>query len=304
MGEILSFKIMLMAFLLPLLAVSQVFTEKGRFGGRGSEPGKLSNPQAIAISKEKDVYVVDTGNHRIQLFKLSGEFIRSIGGFGFKDDQFDSPRDIWLDSIIDIYVADYNNRRVQRYDRNMNFLNSFYSNEAEDADFQFAEVASCVVSSQNDLFILDHDEYKIVKFKRDGTAERSFGRFESGQNELEYPEQMDLWGVDKLLVTDSGLDAVFMYDLFGTFIRKIESEMFQHPMGLDVDIQKNIYVADPEARKIFMIDNKLENITEINFRQNFKTPRDIAVQNTGNETLLYVIDGNEIVIGSLTTEKQ
>jgi len=290
--------------LFPFLLSAQVFIEKGRFGGSGSENGKFNNPLALAISKGKIVYVVDTDNHRIQLFDLSGSFIKSIGGFGFKDDQFDSPRDIWVDSIINIYVADYNNRRVQRYDRNMNFLNSFYSNEGEEADFQFAEVASCAVSSQNDLFILDHDEYKIIKFKRDGSAERSFGRFESGQNELEYPEQLEIWGVDKLLVTDSALDAVFIYDLFGTFIRKIESDLFEHPFGIEVDIHNNIYVADPEARKIFFIDSKLENVSEINFPQGFKTPRDIAVLISGNERTLYVIDGDEIVVGLMQTEKK
>ena len=138
-------------FFIPFLLSAQTFIEKGRFGGRGSENGKFNNPQAIAISRENIVYVVDTGNHRIQLFDLSGEFIKSIGGFGFKDDQFDTPRDIWVNSIINIYVADYNNQRIQRYDRNMNFLNSFYSNEGEEIDFQFAEVPSCAVTSQNDL---------------------------------------------------------------------------------------------------------------------------------------------------------
>lgn len=291
-------------FLFPLLLSAQIFVEKGRFGGGGSENGKFNNPQALAISKEKVLYVVDTGNHRIQLFKLSGEFIKSIGGFGFKDDQFDTPRDIWVNSIIDIYVSDYNNQRVQRYDRHMNFLNSFKNNEGEEIDFQFAEVPSCVVTSQNDFFILDHDEYKIIKFKRDGTAERSFGRFESGQNELDNPEQMELWGADKLLVTDSGLQSIFFYDLFGTFIQRINSDLFEQPVGIEVDNQKNIFIADPAARKIFLIDNKLENISEINFPQIFNTPRDIAVHIKENETLLYVIDGNEIVVGLLQTEKQ
>lgn len=288
----------------PILLFSQVFIEQGRFGGKGSENGKFNNPQAIAISKGKVLYVVDTGNHRIQLFDLSGEFIKSIGGFGFNDDQFDGPRDIWVDSIIDIYVADYNNRRVQRYDRNMNFLNSFYSNEGEEVEYQFAEVSSCVVTSQNDFFILDHDEYKVIKFKRDGSAERSFGRFESGHNELQYPEQMELWGADKLLVSDSGRKSLFVYDLFGTFIRKIGSNVFEHPQGIEVDNQKNIYVADPLAKKVFRVNNTLDNISEISFPAMFKTPRDIAVISSANGISLYVIDGNEIVVGLLQDKKQ
>ena len=105
-------------------------------------------------------------------------------------------------------------------------------------------------------------------------------------------------------MTDSALKTVFIYDLFGTFIQKIESDLFEHPMGMEVDIQDNIYVADPEARKIIFIDQKLENISEISFPQRFRSPRDIAVLTSARQRTLFVIDGDEIVVGQMQTEKQ
>jgi sugar lactone lactonase YvrE len=284
------------------LCFSQTFIELGRFGGQGKETGHFNNPLAIGISIENIVYVVDTGNHRIQLFDLKGHFIKSIGGFGFKDDQFDAPHDIWVKSLINIYVADYNNRRLQRYDRNMNFISSLKSNEGEDSDFQFFETASCAVSSQNDLFVLDHDEFKIIKFKRDGNAERSFGRFDSGAGELNTPEQIDFWGSDKLLVSDSGEAALMIFDLFGNFIQKIRFDEFKNPTGIGVDNNKNIYVADPAAGKLFYIKNDLSLLTQIDFPLGFKAPQDVAVITKDSKTLLFVIDENEIVIGSLDLE--
>jgi len=284
------------------ISFSQTFSELGRFGGPGKENGQFNTPHAISISNEKIVYVVDTGNHRIQLFDLKGNFIKSIGGFGFKDDQFDSPYDIWVNSLINIYVADYNNQRLQRYDRNMNFINSLTNNEGEDSDFQFFEVASCAVSSQNDLFVLDHDEFKIIKFKRDGKSERSFGRFDSGAGELDTPEQIDFWDVDKLLVSDSGLSVIVVFDLFGNFIQKIEFDQFNQPMGIDVDNNKNIYIADPAAGELFFVKNDLSAISKISFPAGFKAPQDVAVITSDNKTLLFVIDENEIVIGSLKYE--
>ncbi len=284
------------------MAFSQTFTELGRFGGSGKENGLLNNPRAISISSENIVYVVDTGNHRIQLFDTKGKFIKSIGGFGFNNDQFDEPYDIWVNSLINIYVADYNNRRLLRYDRNMNFINRLESNEGEDSEFQFFEVASCAVSSQNDLFILDHDEFKIIKFKRDGNAERSFGRFDSGNGELSRPEQIDLWGSDKLLVSDSEQAVLVIFDLFGNFIRKIEFEGFSQPAGIDVDNQKNIFVADPVAGDLFFINDDLSSVSKINFTTGFKAPQDIAVTTKENKTLLFVIDGNEVIIGTFLNE--
>ncbi len=281
---------------------SQTFTELGRFGSTGRESGKFNNPLAISISQENIIYVVDTGNHRIQLFDIKGRFIKSIGGFGFKNDQFDAPHDIWVNSVINIYVADYNNRRLQRYDRNMNFINSLKSNEGEDTDFQFFEVASCAVSSQNDLFVLDHDEFKIIKFNREGSAERSFGRFDSGAGELNRPQQIDFLGSDKLIVSDSGEAALLVFDLFGNFIQKIEFEGFKQPMGIDVDKNKNIYIADPGAGGLFYVTSDMNTISKINFPAGFKAPQDVAVYIKDNKTTLYVIDENEIVIGSFDYE--
>ena len=295
-------KIILFCLILTSFSFSQKFTELGRFGGPGKENGRFNNPLAVSLSMENMVYVVDTGNHRIQLFDLKGNFIRSIGGFGFKNDQFDAPHDIWVNSLINIYVADYNNRRLQRYDRNMNFLNSLKSNEGQDSDFQFLEVASCAVSSQNDLFVLDHDEFKIVKFNRDGNAERSFGRFDSGAGELDRPQQIDFWGADKLLVSDSGAAALFVFDLFGNFIQKIESDGFKRPMGIEVDNSKNIYVADPEAGSLFFIKSDLSTISKINFPNGFKAPQDVTVTTKDAKTLLFVIDKNEIIIGSFDSK--
>ena len=51
----------------------QYFTANGSFlgkwGKRGTGPGELKNPRAIAVSRDgKRVYVADSGNNRIQYF--------------------------------------------------------------------------------------------------------------------------------------------------------------------------------------------------------------------------------------------
>jgi len=294
------FYFLLLILIFPLY--SQTLIEVGRFGGQGSGNGLFNNPLAISISKENIVYVVDTGNNRIQLFDLHGKFLKSVGGFGFANDQFDAPYDIWTNSLINIYVSDYNNRRVQRYDRNMNFINSLTSNEGADSDFQFSEIASCAVNSQNDLFIVDHEEYKIIKFNRNGAAERVFGRLDTGQLELQFPEQIDLWGTDKLVVSDPAAKALYIFDFFGSLVFKITHDDFKQPRGIDADFAKNIYVADPESKSLFFISADLKNISKINFISKLSAPRDVAVVTNEKEKFLYVIDGNEVIIGTLRSE--
>lgn len=292
-------KIIQLIFCSAFVLIAQIFTEAGRFGGKGHENGKLNNPLAIDVSVDNIVYIVDSGNNRIQLFDRRGSFIKSVGGFGFENKQFDAPRDIWINSLINIYVSDYNNQRVQRYDRHMNFINSLTSNEGQVSDFQFAEIASCAVNSQNDLFLVDHGDYKIIKFKRDGSAERVFGRFDSGDGELVFPEQIAMWGADKVVVADPGQSALIIFDQFGNFVSKLTHDSFKQPRGLDVDRDKNIFVADPHAKKIFWIHDNLSKIFEIKPLLAFTSPKDVAVVNFNNQKMLYVIDEDEIILGSL-----
>lgn len=52
----------------------------GSFGGAGTEAGKFSTPAGVAVNDSSgDVYVVDSGNDRIQQFTASGAFVRAWG---------------------------------------------------------------------------------------------------------------------------------------------------------------------------------------------------------------------------------
>src|SRR5580698_5205311 len=53
------------------------------FGAEGSavsNPNPLNNPQGIAVDQgNEDVYVADTGNHRIEKFDALGNFLLAFG---------------------------------------------------------------------------------------------------------------------------------------------------------------------------------------------------------------------------------
>jgi DNA-binding beta-propeller fold protein YncE len=57
--------------------------------------------------------VVDTANHRVQVFNSSGVFQSAFGSSGSGNGQFSSPIGIAVGSGGNIYVADTNNNRVQ-----------------------------------------------------------------------------------------------------------------------------------------------------------------------------------------------
>ena len=281
---------------------AQQFVEYFRFGSQGQEAGQFNNPQALALADDGTLFVVDSQNNRIQLFTLKGKFLRTVGGFGFAPDQFDYPTDIWVKSILNIYVADYNNRRLQRYDRQMNYLAQLKSNPNWPEDFQFAEVLSCALNSQNDLFLLDAQENKVVKFNRQGQPERVFGTYESGAGELLQPVQLDIFRNRWILVSDIARHAIVVFDFFGTFIKALSSPSFRQPGGLATHERFGIFVADEGAKELFRIKPDLSAIEPIRvvLSKPLTTPRDMVLFPLADSTQrinCFVIDGNEIIAG-------
>jgi len=94
------------------------------WGSSGTRRGEFKNPGAIVVdstrSKFHYIYVVDTGNSRVQVFqfrKQTGEivFFESWGGLGSRDGDFKHPNDIVLDGAGNAWVLDPGNERVQKF---------------------------------------------------------------------------------------------------------------------------------------------------------------------------------------------
>lgn len=60
--------------------------------------------------------VCDSGNHRIQVLKLNGEFVAKFGTRGSELGEFDEPGSIAVLSDGRIVVSDANNHRIQIFE--------------------------------------------------------------------------------------------------------------------------------------------------------------------------------------------
>ena len=80
---------------------------------RGTNPGEFNFPNGIRQSKDKEIYVCDSDNHRIQVFDEDLNFIRVIGERGERDGSFNSPDDLDFDEAGNINVVKQENHRIQ-----------------------------------------------------------------------------------------------------------------------------------------------------------------------------------------------
>ena len=102
----------------------------GEFGSRGSGEGEFDAPTGLAADRASGLlYVSDTDNDRIQVFKTGGGdscedgtkrvadgvcFVDEFGSRGERNGQFNAPMGVALDASRDLlFVADSNNDRIQ-----------------------------------------------------------------------------------------------------------------------------------------------------------------------------------------------
>jgi len=89
----------------------------------GGNVGQFNFSSDVAVDSSGDVYVVDTGNHRIQKFDSSGAFLTEFNTFDtFTFDIF-SPLSIAVDSLNNVYVSyTFLAFAIGKFDSGGNFL--------------------------------------------------------------------------------------------------------------------------------------------------------------------------------------
>jgi sugar lactone lactonase YvrE len=70
-------------------------------------------PSDIAIDKDGNIFILDSGNHRIQKFSPDGRYLATLGRKGQGPGEFVYPESIAIDESGNILVSDPNNQRIQ-----------------------------------------------------------------------------------------------------------------------------------------------------------------------------------------------
>jgi tripartite motif-containing protein 71 len=103
-----------------------VFDTSGKFirkwGTTGSGDGELLRPAGLAVEKNGNVIVADSGNNRLQVFTPEGRFVGKCGKAGSGEGELNQPWGVTVDKDGNIYVADWKNHRIQKLDGNGRFL--------------------------------------------------------------------------------------------------------------------------------------------------------------------------------------
>jgi sugar lactone lactonase YvrE len=144
-------------------------------GSFGVERGQLNHPIGLGVGPDNQMYVVDHGNHRIQVFDAEGHYLREIRGLR-------APRDLAFDPAGNLWVADTLNHRVAVFDRDGRLLSQL--GELGSASGRFNAPYSLAFAPNGELHVLDYGNRRVQVFDRLGALAGIYGdgRLASGRS--------------------------------------------------------------------------------------------------------------------------
>jgi sugar lactone lactonase YvrE len=226
-------------------------------------PGRFSDPHDVAVSSRGNIYVLDQGNLRVQVYQPDGTlltFPKWQKRFGNEPGQWSNEvTAIAIDPRTDtVYIADNGNQRIARYSTEGNLLglwtgsrtadqtNFFPSDVAVDGAGYLYALVYAVLNNNNEspyrLYKFDPQHDTAVRWGQSGQAFVLFGK----------PNQLTVSTAGEVYVTDGGHNQVYRFDATGqlqpftiTFAPTLSnSPPISNPIGITLDRSGLLYLAD------------------------------------------------------------
>ena len=128
---------------------------------------ELSRPSGLAFDADDNLYVVDSGNNRVQKFTKEGQFLGKCGTPGSGDGEFNMPWGIAIDSQGDVYIADWRNDRIQKFSPDGHFLMKFGTSGAGEGEFN--RPSGVAVDKDGIIYVADWMNDRLQVFDVDGS---------------------------------------------------------------------------------------------------------------------------------------
>ena len=207
-----------------------------KFGSEGKDDGQFDSPSGLAFDADNHLYVVCKCNHRVQKFNIDGEYLLKFG-----HDQLNYPSGIVVHKGR-IYVVDKDNR-ISVFLSDGKFIQTIGDSDHLTRPYDVA------VSDSNQLFVANcNGSISIYCF--DG---HYIGNIGGGQLWRSSGIAIDMYGC--VLVTEFSNSRVSVFDKNGVFKCFFGSKgsadgQFNHPIGIALDPNENIYICDCDNRRI------------------------------------------------------
>src|SRR5215471_4101413 len=182
------------------------------FGTPGAGAGQFQSPRGVAIQASSgNVYVVDSGNARVEKFFPDGSFISAFG-----QGLLSSPSGIATDTLGKVYVSDPGTNTVQKFDAKGNFVSTIDGTSAPQGHFQ--SLGGVAVDQANNLWVADSGTSNVIEFNSKGTFLRQW--LDSCPSSGPVTAGCATGSGPTAIAVDSANGAVYLIDVFGGYVNR------------------------------------------------------------------------------------
>ena len=254
MAAIFAIAVCLLTWLSPASAqpVDSVFVEDYSIGS-------FQLATRIVVGAQGTLYVVDADENKVLRFSNLQDAPKTIGGFGWSSYSFDKPTGVTTDGV-NVYISDYGNHRIQRFDRDFNYISTLYTRDTSDASSRFGYPLDVTLSELGDLFILDGENIRVLKFNSQNLFERTFGDINAGKGKLQSPVKITATN-SRIFVGEK--NKILVFDYFGNFIGSMGDGILNNVNGFAI-LTNGILAASNDTIWWFARDGALQKISSLN----------------------------------------
>jgi len=130
-------------------------------GERGRAANQFNIPLQASVTDDGTLYVVDSGNFRVQRINRDGEFAGSFGSIGRQSGQFSRPKGIATDSEGNIYVVDTAFGNVQIFNSQGELLLFMGDRTTSGGPGRYSLPAGIDVDENGKIYIVDQFFRKV-----------------------------------------------------------------------------------------------------------------------------------------------
>lgn len=135
-------------------------------GNRGAENGQFNIPLQGAVAPDGTLYVLDSGNFRIQAFDREGNFLSAFGRPGINLGNLARPRGIAVDGDGNIYVTDAIFNNIQIFKPDGELLLAIGEIAVKNSPGQYGLLNGIAVDETGRIYVADQLFRKVEVIRR------------------------------------------------------------------------------------------------------------------------------------------
>lgn len=197
-----------------------VFGADGKFVRKFGD-GKLERPTGIAIDRRRQVVYVTSGagsesqHHRVEVFSLKGQHLRTIGTRGHGPGEFNFPANLAVSRSGELYVADMLNFRVQVFDSEGQLV-GMWGQLGNGAPGAFDKLKSVGFDAFGNVYTVDSAQALVQIFNPKHQPLMAFGGSGAEPGLMAVPTAIAITGRNMIYVADFAVNLVHQYELINT----------------------------------------------------------------------------------------